>query len=141
MKSSRIARNAAANKMHAVNLAIVFGMALSPNTSHPFGISPDLGLYQTMVKTWISYADQIFPDVEGDEIAPSVIQTDSAGVHSLPASPLPAALHIESSTLPKTNLDELVQLQQRGVDGELTDIDLPFSKPVYSSGGFQELNE
>lgn len=86
---ARIASNAAVNKMHAVNLAIVFGMGLSPNTAHPFGVSPDLGLYQTMVKTWITYADQIFPEVEeDDETSASVVRTDSAGIPSEPTSPL-----------------------------------------------------
>jgi hypothetical protein len=79
--------------MHAVNLAIVFGMGLSPSTSHPFGVSPDLGLYQTMVKTWISYADHIFPEIEeDDEGSASVVRTDSVDIPSEPASPLSPVL-------------------------------------------------
>ena len=107
----RIASNAAVNKMHAVNLAIVFGMGLSPNTSHPFGVSPDLGLYQTMVKTWISYAEQIFPEIEDDdEGSASVVRTDSAGIPSEPASPLspalPPLLHSGTGESPRTSLEE-----------------------------------
>jgi len=108
----KIAGNAAVNKMHAVNLAIVFGMGLSPGSSHPFGISPDLGLYQTMVKTWITYAEQIFPDVEFDDNGSgsgSVVPTES-GVPSEPASPsslvLPP-LNFGSGTSPRMSLDEL----------------------------------
>lgn len=63
----RIAMNAAVNKMHAVNLAIVFGMGLAPESSTPLGVSPDLGLYQTMVKIWITNASIIFPEVDDDE--------------------------------------------------------------------------
>jgi len=75
--------------MHAVNLAIVFGMGLSPNSSHPFGVSPDLGLYQTMVKTWITYADQVFPEFEDDDSrSASVLPMDSGGIPSEPNSPL-----------------------------------------------------
>jgi hypothetical protein len=88
--------------MHAVNLAIVFGMGLSPNTNHPFGISPDLGLYQTMVKTWISYADHVFPElVEDDETVEtsvSVAQTDSADIPSEPNSPLSPVFNAESNS-------------------------------------------
>ncbi|KAI5849047.1 hypothetical protein BZA05DRAFT_339456 [Tricharina praecox] len=86
---ARVASNAAVNKMHAVNLAIVFGMGLSPNSAHPFGVSPDLGLYQTMVKTWITYADQVFPESEDDDSrSASVIPVDSGGMPSEPNSPL-----------------------------------------------------
>ncbi|KAF8248742.1 hypothetical protein K440DRAFT_583210 [Wilcoxina mikolae CBS 423.85] len=103
---SRIARNAAVNKMHAVNLAIVFGMGLSPSTTHPFGVSPDLGLYQTMVKTWINYADQIFPDVEDDdEGSVSIVRAGSAGILSVPASRLSAA-HIKSSPSQEMSLED-----------------------------------
>jgi hypothetical protein len=106
--------------MHAVNLAIVFGMGLSPGSSHPFGISPDLGLYQTMVKTWITYAEQIFPDVEFDDNGSgsgSVVPTESAGVPSEPASPsslvLPP-LNFGSSTSPRMSLDELRPMVREG---------------------------
>lgn len=47
--------------MHAVNLAIVFGMGLCPDANSGL-MSPDLGLYQTMAKAWISFADQVFPE-------------------------------------------------------------------------------
>ena len=57
----RISAHASVNKMHAVNLAIVFGMGLCPNAYSGL-MSPDLGVYQTMVKTWISFADQVFPE-------------------------------------------------------------------------------
>lgn len=53
--------------MGAVNLAIVFGMGLAPELSSGFGVSPDLGIYQTMVKLWISHASSIFPEVEDDD--------------------------------------------------------------------------
>jgi hypothetical protein len=52
--------------MGAVNLAIVFGMGLAPELSSGFGVSPDLGIYQTMVKIWISHASTIFPEVDDD---------------------------------------------------------------------------
>ena len=98
------------NKMHAVNLAIVFGMGLSPSSGHPFGVSPDLGLYQTMVKTWINHADQVFPEIEDDdEGSASVARTDSAGMPSEPASPLSPGLppvRIESDTPPRMSLEE-----------------------------------
>lgn len=64
--TNRIAANATVNKMGPVNLAIVFGMGLAPETTG-FGISPDLGVYQTMVKTWITHASEIFPEVEDEE--------------------------------------------------------------------------
>lgn len=96
--------------MHSVNLAIVFGMGLSPNSNHPFGVSPDLGLYQTMVKTWISYADQIFPELEeDDEGTASVVRTDSVGIPSEPASPTCAdspPLPVDHSPSPAMSLDE-----------------------------------
>lgn len=53
--------------MGAVNLAIVFGMGLAPELGTGFGVSPDLGTYQTMVKLWITHAHHIFPEVEDDE--------------------------------------------------------------------------
>ncbi|KAF8466601.1 hypothetical protein BDZ91DRAFT_157867 [Kalaharituber pfeilii] len=62
----RIAQNSAVNKMGAVNLAIVFGMGLAPEHNSGFGVSPDLGVYQTMVKLWITYAHAIFPELESD---------------------------------------------------------------------------
>jgi len=55
------------NRMGAVNLAIVFGMGLAPETTTGFGVSPDLGIYQTMVKLWITHAQTIFPEIEDDE--------------------------------------------------------------------------
>jgi len=87
---SLIAKNASVNKMHAVNLAIVFGMGIAPDISSPLGISPDLGIYQTMVKTWITHADDIFPEVEDDDHASSSIArgADSGDVaSSAPSSP------------------------------------------------------
>lgn len=63
----RIAANAVTNRMGAVNLAIVFGMGLAPETTTGFGVSPDLGIYQTMVKLWITHAQTIFPEMEDDE--------------------------------------------------------------------------
>ena len=53
--------------MGAVNLAIVFGMGLAPELTSGFGISPDLGVYQTMVKLWITHASTIFPETDDDE--------------------------------------------------------------------------
>ncbi|KAJ8101998.1 hypothetical protein POJ06DRAFT_74971 [Lipomyces tetrasporus] len=47
------------NKMHAVNLAIVFSMSLLPG-NNPFSMSSDLGSIQTMLRTMITYASQIF---------------------------------------------------------------------------------
>ena len=63
----RVAANASVNKMGAVNLAIVFGMGLAPELATGFGVSPDLGIYQTMVKLWITHAHTIFPEIEDDE--------------------------------------------------------------------------
>lgn len=73
--------------MHAVNLAIVFGMGLAPNTN-AMGISPDLGLYQTMVKTWIISADQIFPELsEEDDQSSSTAGTSMIRAESAPSQP------------------------------------------------------
>ncbi|KAK9236168.1 hypothetical protein V1525DRAFT_231081 [Lipomyces kononenkoae] len=49
------------NKMHAVNLAIVFSMSLLPG-NNPFSMSSDLGSIQTMLRTMIVYSSQIFTD-------------------------------------------------------------------------------
>jgi hypothetical protein len=98
----RIASNAAINKMHAVNLAIVFGMGLSPNNM-PMGISPDLGLYQTMVKDWITHADTVFPEIEDEGESGSVNQAES--VEMQPSEPSsPALEHVYAS--PRVSLDD-----------------------------------
>jgi hypothetical protein len=87
----RIASNAAINKMHAVNLAIVFGMGLSPNSPNmPLGVSADLGLFQTMVKVWITHAEVVFPEIEDeeDQESGSVNQAESVEMQSSePSSP------------------------------------------------------
>ncbi|KAK9367480.1 hypothetical protein V1509DRAFT_626777 [Lipomyces kononenkoae] len=49
------------NKMHAVNLAIVFSMSLLPS-NNPFSMSSDLGSIQTMLRTMIMYSSQIFTE-------------------------------------------------------------------------------
>lgn len=46
--------------MGAVNLAIVFGPGICPDTN--MGISPDLGIFQNVVKVMISNAGEIFPE-------------------------------------------------------------------------------
>lgn len=46
--------------MGAVNLAIVFGPGMCPDTQ--IGISPDLGIYQNVVKVMIANAEAIFPE-------------------------------------------------------------------------------
>lgn len=80
----RVASNAHVNRMGAVNLAIVFGMGLAPELTTGFGVSPDLGIYQTMVKLWITHAQAIFPEVEDDENSEqgsvSVLRPESADV-------------------------------------------------------------
>lgn len=69
--------------MGAVNLAIVFGMGLAPEVAG-FGVSPDLGVYQTMVKLWITHAQAIFPEIDDDEISEQgsvcAMRPDSADV-------------------------------------------------------------
>lgn len=100
--ADRIASNAAINKMHAVNLAIVFGMGLSPGHT-PLGVSPDLGLYQTMVKVWITHADIVFPEIEDEGESGSVNQAES--VEMQPSEPSsPALEHIHAS--PRASLDD-----------------------------------
>jgi len=90
--------------MHAVNLAIVFGMGLSPGSPNmPLGVSPDLGLYQTMVKVWITHAELVFPEVEDyeDRESASVSKAESAEIQSSePSSPA-----IEYSS-PRMSLDD-----------------------------------
>lgn len=80
----RVAANSAVNKMGAVNLAIVFGMGLAPELTSGFGVSPDLGVYQTMVKLWITHAQAIFPEVDDDgdseQGSVSVMRPESADV-------------------------------------------------------------
>lgn len=70
--------------MGAVNLAIVFGMGLAPEIATGFGVSPDLGVYQTMVKLWITHAHAIFPEIDDDEISEQgsvcAMRPDSADV-------------------------------------------------------------
>ncbi|KAG0643155.1 hypothetical protein HOY80DRAFT_1097578 [Tuber brumale] len=101
---ARIASNAAINKMHAVNLAIVFGMGLSPGSLNmPLSVSPDLGLYQTMVKVWITHAELVFPEVEDyeDRESASVSKAESVEIQSSePSSPA-----IEHSS-PRMSLDD-----------------------------------
>lgn len=46
--------------MGAVNLAIVFGPGICPDNN--IGISPDLGIFQNVVKVMIANAPEIFPD-------------------------------------------------------------------------------
>lgn len=61
--------------MGAVNLAIVFGPGMCPDTS--IGISPDLGIYQNVVKVLISNAEAIFPEREFTALEEA---TDSSSV-------------------------------------------------------------
>lgn len=93
--------------MHAVNLAIVFGMGLSPTSPNmPLGVSPDLGLYQTMVKVWITHMETIFPEVEDDDDHESVSVTlaESLEIHSSePSSP---ALEHVSTNSPRMSIDD-----------------------------------
>jgi len=81
------------NRMGAVNLAIVFGMGLAPETTTGFGVSPDLGIYQTMVKLWITHAQMIFPEMEDDENSEqgsvSVIRPESADIPPVEESATP----------------------------------------------------
>ncbi|KAK9484975.1 hypothetical protein V1527DRAFT_441962 [Lipomyces starkeyi] len=56
---AKISSHGNINKMHAVNLAIVFSMSLLPGTN-PFSMSSDLGSIQTMLRTMITYSGQIF---------------------------------------------------------------------------------
>ncbi|KAK9478014.1 Rho GTPase activation protein [Lipomyces japonicus] len=49
------------NKMHAINLSIVFSMSLLPNND-PFAASSDLGAIQTILRTMISAPSRIFSD-------------------------------------------------------------------------------
>lgn len=93
--------------MGAVNLAIVFGMGLAPNMSNPLGISPDLGLYQTMVKTWITHAEEVFPEIEDDQassaMATSMVRAGSGDPSSEPTTP---ALEQVTSYSPAMSLEE-----------------------------------
>ncbi|KAL7271086.1 rho GTPase-activating protein [Rhizina undulata] len=99
---AKVAANASINKMHAVNLAIVFGMGLAPNLASPLGVSPDLGLYQTMVKTWITHADIIFAD-DGEDEQDSVTKAESGEMPSSePSSP---ALENASNDSPRMSID------------------------------------
>lgn len=86
------------NRMGAVNLAIVFGMGLAPETATGFGVSPDLGIYQTMVKLWITHAQAIFPEMEDDENSEqgsvSVMRPESADAPPMEES---ATLHRNDS--------------------------------------------
>jgi hypothetical protein len=68
--------------MTAINLAIVFGMGLAPNT--PFGISANFGMYQQLVRFWVVYAHEIFPPLVDEENGSSI------DVHSSESSPLPS---------------------------------------------------
>ncbi|KAK9469880.1 hypothetical protein V1512DRAFT_245311 [Lipomyces arxii] len=56
---SLIAEHGDVNKMHAVNLAIVFSMSLLPAGS-TLSMSSDLGALQTMLRTMITNQEQIF---------------------------------------------------------------------------------
>lgn len=55
------------NKMHAVNLAIVFSMSLIPPCSSLTLMNADLGSMQTILKTMIIAHDSIFGDSESDD--------------------------------------------------------------------------
>src|SRR5947209_11003383 len=51
--------------MTVINLAIGFGMGVAPDQgTNALGISPDFGIFQSMVRTWICQASLIFPDRE-----------------------------------------------------------------------------
>ncbi|KAI5779687.1 hypothetical protein EDC01DRAFT_669408 [Geopyxis carbonaria] len=119
---AKISENQGANKMGAVNLAIVFGMGLSPSSSSPLGISPDLGLYQTMVKTWINFAHIIFPEIsmelevdhDTDDVhSISVItQIESTGTPSLGS--VSPTLQKVSSFSPRMSLEEFRSVVDQG---------------------------
>ncbi|KAK9453924.1 hypothetical protein V1511DRAFT_461621 [Dipodascopsis uninucleata] len=61
-----ISKHGDVNKMHAVNLAIVFSMSLLPN-GNPFAATSDLGAIQTVLRAMISYPDRIFREDFGDD--------------------------------------------------------------------------
>ncbi|KAH0608482.1 uncharacterized protein H6S33_001616 [Morchella sextelata] len=104
---NRIASNATINKMHAVNLAIVFGMGLSPtNPNMPLGVSPDLGLYQTMVKIWITHTDLIFPEVEDDDDHESISATQAESLDMHSSEPSSPALEHTSTNSPRMSMDD-----------------------------------
>lgn len=93
--------------MHAVNLAIVFGMGLSPsNPNMPLGVSPDLGLYQTMVKIWITHTDLIFPEVEDDDDHESVSATQAESLDMHSSEPSSPALEHTSTNSPRMSMDD-----------------------------------
>lgn len=55
------------NKMHAVNLAIVFSMSLLPSSSSTAMMNSELGSMQTILKTMILSHDKIFGDYVEDQ--------------------------------------------------------------------------
>jgi hypothetical protein len=57
--------------MNTVNLAIVFGMGMANDGSGILGFSPDFGYFQQMVRTWITHAETIFPDLPPEEVPES----------------------------------------------------------------------
>ncbi|KAI5780160.1 hypothetical protein DFH27DRAFT_362346 [Peziza echinospora] len=106
----RIAANSGVNKMGAVNLAIVFGMGLAPELSSGFGVSPDLGIYQTMVKLWISHATSIFPEVEDDEET----EHDFGSINRAESTDTPRSEHSAVNSHPNDSPQSGVELASHG---------------------------
>lgn len=65
------------NKMHAVNLAIVFSMSLLPSSSSTALMNTELGSMQTILKVMITSHDRIFGEDVLDDVISSEQQSQS----------------------------------------------------------------
>lgn len=80
----KVAKFGSTNLMHAVNLAIVFSMSFLPPSSSTSSVSSDLGAMQTILKNMIQSYEQIFSDIQEDDMEgplPSQLLTSSNAHH------------------------------------------------------------
>lgn len=127
------------NLMHAVNLAIVFSMSFLPNSSSTQSVSNDLGAMQTMLKTMINSHEQIFTELQEDDVdgpLPSQLPPLSTDhFFDLDESRLqPPQLNIESESEGSVkSLDALSRKMSNDVDFDRDNLTVPLNLPSHSS--------
>jgi hypothetical protein len=69
------------NRMHAVNLAIVFSMSFLPSSSATASVSNDLGAIQSILKALILNYNKIFGDEEIEDESTGEEEVDAIAIH------------------------------------------------------------